>query len=78
MENSDPAPSCLCFRLTEDRLSSSRGQSASLQSSITTRLMQEVFTCSDEKLMDDVERYEELVTDDGSDDDVARLALGLG
>ena len=40
--------------------------------------MQEVFTCSDEKLMDDVERYEELVTDDDSDDDVAKLALGLG
>ena len=51
MEDKDPKPSCLCLKLTEERLNSSKGQSASLQSSMTTRLMEEVFRLMEEKLI---------------------------
>ena len=58
MEDKDPKPSCLCLKLTEERLNSSRGQSASLQSSMTTRLMEEVFRLMEEKLMEELDKYD--------------------
>ena len=45
-----PEPSWRCSRRREDRLSSTSEQSASLQSSITTRVIQEVFSCTVGKL----------------------------
>ena len=56
MEDKDPKPSCLCLKLTDERLSSSRGQSASLQSSMTTRLIEEVFRLKEEKLIEELDK----------------------
>ena len=56
MEDKEPKPSCLCLKLTEERLSSRRGQSASLQSSMTTRLIEDVFRLKEEKLMEELDK----------------------
>ena len=56
MDDKDPKPSCLCLKLTEERLSSSSGQSASLQSSMTTRLIEEVLRLNEEKLIEELDK----------------------